>query len=62
MTPKSIVVWSLVALAGAIGWATLALSRGEEVSAAWMLAAALGSSASAYRCSSRIFAKRGVKG
>ncbi|MFD3974937.1 carbon starvation CstA family protein [Streptomyces cyaneofuscatus] len=60
-SPKSIVVWSLVALAGAIGWATLALSRGEEVSAAWMLAAALGSYAIAYRFYSRFIANRVLK-
>ncbi|MFG2762877.1 carbon starvation CstA family protein [Streptomyces rubiginosohelvolus] len=60
-TPKSIAVWSLVALAGAIGWATLALSRGEEVSAAWMLAAALGSYAIAYRFYSRFIANRVLK-
>ncbi|MEU0762052.1 carbon starvation CstA family protein [Streptomyces microflavus] len=61
LSPKSIVVWSLVALAGAIGWATLALSRGEEVSAAWMLAAALGSYAIAYRFYSRFIANRVLK-
>lgn len=61
MTPKSIAVWSLVALAGAIGWAALALSRGEEVSAAWMLAAALGSYAIAYRFYSRFIANRVLK-
>lgn len=61
LSPKSIAVWSLVALAGAIGWATLALSRGEEVSAAWMLAAALGSYAIAYRFYSRFIANRVLK-
>ncbi|GAB2910880.1 carbon starvation CstA family protein [Streptomyces sundarbansensis] len=54
-------VWSLVALVGAIGWAVLALSRGEEVSAAWMLAAALGSYAIAYRFYSRFIANRVLK-
>ncbi|OKJ20167.1 carbon starvation protein CstA [Streptomyces sp. CB00316] len=61
MSPKSIAVWSLVGLVGAIGWATLALSRGEEVSAAWMLAAALGSYAIAYRFYSRFIANRVLK-
>ncbi|MDQ0986905.1 carbon starvation CstA family protein [Streptomyces sp. V2I9] len=61
ISPKSVVVWSLVALAGAVGWATLALSRGEEVSAAWMLAAALGSYAIAYRFYSRFIANRVLK-
>ncbi|MFD3411156.1 carbon starvation CstA family protein [Streptomyces cyaneofuscatus] len=61
LSPKSIAVWSLVGLIGAIGWATLALSRGEEVSAAWMLAAALGSYAIAYRFYSRFIANRVLK-
>ncbi|MER6192874.1 carbon starvation CstA family protein [Streptomyces cyaneofuscatus] len=61
LSPKSIAVWSLVGLVGAIGWATLALSRGEEVSAAWMLAAALGSYAIAYRFYSRFIANRVLK-
>ncbi|WP_373296251.1 MULTISPECIES: carbon starvation CstA family protein [Streptomyces] len=42
-------VWTIVALVGAAGWAVLALARGEEVSAAWMVAAALGSYAIGYR-------------
>ncbi|MET8831480.1 carbon starvation CstA family protein [Streptomyces sp. NPDC004610] len=46
---RSIVIWTLVTLVGATGWTVLALSRDEEVSAAWMVAAALGSYAIAYR-------------
>ncbi|MFF8830176.1 carbon starvation CstA family protein [Streptomyces sp. NPDC015131] len=61
LAPRSIVLWSLVALAGAAGWAVLALSRGEEISAAWMLAAALGSYAIAYRFYSRFIAHRVLK-
>ncbi|MEV8310545.1 carbon starvation CstA family protein [Streptomyces flavidovirens] len=61
LSPKSIAVWSAVALVGAIAWAVLALSRGEEVSAAWMLAAALGSYAIAYRFYSRFIANRVLK-
>ena len=34
MSPKSIALWITVGLVGAIGWAVLALSRGEEISAA----------------------------
>ncbi|MFF1450587.1 carbon starvation CstA family protein [Streptomyces sp. NPDC058274] len=48
-TPRTVVSWTLVALVGAAGWSVLALSRGEDVSAAWMVAAALGSYALAYR-------------
>ncbi|MET7487443.1 carbon starvation CstA family protein [Streptomyces sp. NPDC005538] len=46
---RTIVVWTLVALVAAAGWSVLALARGENVSAAWMVAAALGSYAIAYR-------------
>ncbi|MEV0963417.1 carbon starvation protein A [Streptomyces sp. I6] len=58
MTPRAIAVWALVALVGAGGWSVLALSRGEEVSAVWMLAAALGSYAIAYRFYARFIQYR----
>ncbi|NYI06308.1 carbon starvation CstA family protein [Allostreptomyces psammosilenae] len=58
MTPRSILVWTAVALVGAAGWAMLALYRGEEISAAWVLAAALGSYAIAYRFYARFIARR----
>ncbi|NJQ00908.1 carbon starvation CstA family protein [Streptomyces zingiberis] len=57
-TPISIAVWTAVALLGASGWAVLALARGEEVSAAWLVVAALGSYAIAYRFYSRFIARR----
>ncbi|WP_445398669.1 carbon starvation CstA family protein [Streptomyces sp. LE64] len=55
---KSVFIWSLVALAGALSWGVLALSRGEEVSAVWLLAAALGSFAIAYRFYARFIARK----
>ncbi|MBE4736296.1 MULTISPECIES: carbon starvation CstA family protein [Streptomyces] len=58
MSPKSIALWIGVALVGAIGWAVLALSRGEEISAVWLLMAALGSYAIGYRFYSRFIARR----
>ncbi|GAB3007741.1 carbon starvation CstA family protein [Streptomyces pseudoechinosporeus] len=58
---RSIVIWTLVALVGAAGWAVLALSRGEEVSAAWMVAAALGSYAIAYRFYAKFIANKVLK-
>jgi carbon starvation protein len=58
---RTIVVWTLVALVGAAGWSVLALSRGEEVSAAWMVAAALGSYTVAYRFYSKFIAYRVLK-
>ncbi|MFJ7417117.1 carbon starvation CstA family protein [Streptomyces uncialis] len=56
--PKSVLVWTLVALVGAVSWGVLALSRGEEVSAIWLLAAALGSFAIAYRFYAKFIADR----
>ncbi|MDJ1135558.1 carbon starvation CstA family protein [Streptomyces iconiensis] len=58
LSPRSIVIWTAVALIGAVGWSMLALARGEEVSAAWMVAAALGSYAIGYRFYSRFIATR----
>ncbi|MEU6178253.1 carbon starvation CstA family protein [Streptomyces coeruleorubidus] len=58
MTPRSIVIWTAVALVGAVGWGVLALSRGEEISAVWLVMAALGSYAIAYRFYSRFIARR----
>ncbi|MFJ8939409.1 carbon starvation CstA family protein [Streptomyces sp. NPDC102365] len=59
--PRSIVIWTLVALIAAAGWSVLALSRGEEVSAAWMVAAALGSYAIAYRFYAKFIAYKVLK-
>jgi carbon starvation protein len=53
-----IAIWGVVALVGATCWAVLALSRGEEVSALWILFAALSSYAIAYRFYSRFIAKK----
>ncbi|MBT2418427.1 carbon starvation protein A [Streptomyces sp. ISL-22] len=58
MSPKSVVLWSAVAALGALGWGVLALSRGEEISAVWLVVAALGSYAIAYRFYSRFIARR----
>ena len=58
---RSIVIWTLVALVGAAGWSVLALSRGENVSAAWMVAAALGSYAIAYRFYAKFIAYKVLK-
>jgi len=57
----SALVWSLVAIAGAGALGFLALSRGEQVSAAWLLVAAICTYAIGYRfhsafISARIFA------
>ncbi|MER7557592.1 carbon starvation CstA family protein [Nocardioides sp. NPDC126508] len=55
---KSVIIWTIVAVVGAVCWAVLALSRGEEVSALWILFAALASYAIAYRFYSKFIAKK----
>ncbi|MFC5153940.1 carbon starvation CstA family protein [Streptomyces amakusaensis] len=56
--PKTILVWTAVAIVGAVCWGVLALARGEEISAVWLVGAALGSYAIAYRFYSRFIARR----
>ncbi|HEX5632096.1 MAG TPA: carbon starvation CstA family protein [Gemmatimonadales bacterium] len=51
-------IWLLVGLAGAAGWAALALARGEQVSAAWLIVAAVCSYLVAYRFYGRFLADR----
>ncbi|MGH3586375.1 MAG: carbon starvation CstA family protein [Pseudonocardia sp.] len=51
-------MWTAVAVVGAVAWGVLALSRGENVSAIWMVAAALGSYAIAYRFYARFIVKK----
>lgn len=51
-------LWILVAVAGAAGWGMLALSRGETVSAAWLVLAAVGTYLIAYRFYSAFIAHR----
>ena len=55
---RTIVIWSLVSILGAASFATLALSRGESVNAAWLLTAALCTYAVAYRFYSRFIASK----
>ncbi len=56
--PVQTLVWVGVAVLGAAAWTVLALSRGEEVSALWILFAALASYAIAYRFYARFIAYR----
>ena len=53
---RSIVIWSLVAALGAGSLGYVALARGEKISAAWLLVAALCVYAVAYRFYSKIIA------
>jgi carbon starvation protein len=54
--PLSILIWVLVALAGAGAFAFLALSRGETINAAWLVTAAVCTYLVGYRFYSRIIA------
>ena len=49
ISPRSVLLWTAVALLGAVAWGVLALARGERISAVWLVVAALGSYAIAYR-------------
>ncbi|GAA1287106.1 carbon starvation CstA family protein [Pseudonocardia aurantiaca] len=61
MNPRSVLIWTAVAIIGAVAWAVLALARGENVSAIWLVVAALGSYAIAYRFYARFIVKRVLK-
>jgi carbon starvation protein len=58
MTARSMLVWGAIAAVGAVCWTVLALSRGEHVSALWILFAALSSYAIAYRFYARFITYR----
>jgi carbon starvation protein len=58
ISPLSALVWGGIAVVGAVCWSVLALSRGEDVSALWILFAALASYAIAYRFYARFIAYR----
>jgi carbon starvation protein len=55
---RTTVIWTVVALTGAVAWSVIALVRGEQISAAWPIAAALGSYAIAYRFSARFIVRK----
>jgi carbon starvation protein len=55
---RSIVIWTAVAVVSAAAWGVIALVRGEHISAAWLIAAAVGSYAIAYRFYARFIANR----
>ena len=55
---RSVMIWTAVALLGAVAWGILALARGEDISAVWLLFAAVCSYAIAYRFYARFIAKK----
>ncbi|WP_328993272.1 carbon starvation CstA family protein [Kribbella sp. NBC_01245] len=56
--PRQVAIWTAISVAGAICWGVIALARDEEISAIWLLGAALGSYAIGYRFYSKFIAKR----
>lgn len=56
--PRTVATWTLIAVAGAIAWGVLALARGENISAIWLVVAALCSYAIAYRFYARFIVRR----
>jgi carbon starvation protein len=58
--PKQIAIWVAVAIVGAVAWGVLALTRGEKISAAWLVFAALASYAIAYRFYARFIVTKAL--
>jgi len=56
--PRRIAIWVAVAVAGAAAWGVIALVRGEQISAIWLIVAALASYAIAYRFYARFIVTR----
>jgi carbon starvation protein len=55
---KQIIIWTAIAIIGAVSWGVVALSRGEKISAAWLIFAALASYAIAYRFYARFIVRK----
>jgi carbon starvation protein len=55
---RSVLIWTLVSVIVGVAWGVVALVRGEQISALWILTAAIGSYAIAYRFYSRFIAHR----
>ena len=55
---RSIAIWTAVAIVGAVCWGVVALVRGEEISAVWLLGAAVGSYAIGFRFYARFIASK----
>jgi carbon starvation protein len=55
---RQVVIWTGVAILGAVAWGFVALARGEQINAIWLIFAALCSYAIAYRFYARFIVKR----
>jgi carbon starvation protein len=60
LDPRQVIIWTAVAIVGAVAWGILALSRGEEISAAWLVFAALASYAIGYRFYARFIVRKAL--
>jgi carbon starvation protein len=56
--PREALIWTAVAILGAVSWGIIALARGEQINAVWLLFAAIASWAIAYRFYARFIADR----
>ena len=54
---RKVLIWSAVAILGAVAWGFVALARGERINAIWLIFAALCSYAIAYRFYARFIVK-----
>ena len=55
---RQVLIWSAVAILGAVSWGFVALARGEQINAIWLIFAALCSYAIAYRFYARFIVRR----
>jgi carbon starvation protein len=55
---RQLLIWSAVAILGAVSWGFVALARGERINAIWLVFAALCSYAIAYRFYARFIVRR----
>ena len=55
---RQVLIWSAVAILGAVSWGFVALARGERINAIWLIFAALCSYAIAYRFYARFIVRR----
>ena len=55
---RQVLIWSAVAILGAVAWGFVALARGERINAIWLIFAALCSYAIAYRFYARFIVRR----
>src|ERR1700693_2665716 len=55
---RQMLIWSAVAILGAVSWGFVALARGERINAIWLIFAALCSYAIAYRFYARFIVRR----